>query len=160
MKRWTQILPVALTAIALLSGSLLVQPAHSEDGGRKQLFFFSSDFPPNPAAQVPVLPIQETQFWQLLDRETKATDDLAVTENMEKADYRVDLRCGGVMGCSKLVVDIRNPERDVLGSFTIKNVKGFLGLEPVKLDLVARQLTQKLDERFKQLDQGGYGHAE
>lgn len=162
MKRWQTILPVALVGLSLATAALFPAMAHSQEAGsgRKMLYLFSTDFPPNPLVQYPTPPVSETKFWQLLDKEMGATEDLTLTENLEEADYRVELRCGGIFNCSKLVVDVKSPKRDVLTSFSIKNFAPHHGLGAPKLELVAQQLTQKLDERIKLLDQGGYGHTD
>lgn len=162
MKRWQTIFPIALIGLGMAVSTLLPQPVHSQEAasGRKMLYLFSTDFPPNPVVQYPSPPVSETKFWQLLDREMGLTEDLSLTTNLEEADYRVELRCGGVFNCSKLNVDVKSPQRDVLTSFSIKNFAPYKGLGAPKLELVAHELTQKLDERLKLLDKGGYGHTD
>lgn len=154
-----KLIPLVLTAltVALIAPALT---AEAQEGGRKVLYLFSADFPPNAATQYPTPPVQETKFWQLLDREMKATDSLVLTENLENADYRVELRCAGVLKCSKLAVDIKDVERNLLGSFYLKNYSPLWGIAAPNLEKVARDLTWRLDERFKQLEQGGYGHTD
>lgn len=162
MKRWQTILSVAIVGFGLAAASLLPQLAHSQEAtaGRKMLYLFSTDFPPNPVVQYPTPPVSETKFWQLLDKEMGTTEDLMLTDNMEDADYRIELRCGGIFHCSKLIVDVKDPQRDELASFTIKNFAAYKGLGSPKLEVVARQLTLKLDERLKLLNEGGYGHTD
>ena len=163
MKRWQTLLPVAVVGLSLTAAALFPAMAHSQEagsGGRKMLYLFSTDFPPNPVVQYPTPPVSETKFWQLLDKEMSATEDLTLTENLEEADYRVELRCGGIFNCSKLVVDVKDPQRDVLASFSIKNFAAHHGIGAPNLQIVAQQLTQKLDERIKLLAEGGYGHTD
>lgn len=173
MINWQKVLPVSLVTLLLLLGSLAPMVARAQDAdtysaqdesasasSRKMLYLFTTDFPPNPVAQYPTPPTKETRFWQLLDKEMAATPDLTLTENLEEADYRVELRCGGVFNCSKLLVDVKDPKRTVLTSFTLKHYSPFLGLGAPNLPLVARQLSQKLDERIKLLSEGGYGHTD
>jgi len=162
MKRWQTIFPIALIGLGLAVSALFPQSAHSQEAasGRKMLYLFSTDFPPNPVVQYPSPPVSETKFWQLLDKEMFATNDLSLTTNVEEADYRVELRCAGIFNCSKLMVDVKTPQRDVLASFTIKKFAPYMGLGAPKLELVAHELTQKLDERLKLLEKGGYGHTD
>lgn len=137
------------------------QPAVvSAPAGRKMLHLFSTDFPPNGMAQYPSPPAKETRFWQLLDREMARTADLTLTDNVEQADYRIELRCGGVLNCSKLLVDVKTPDRIVLTSFKLKNYSSFWGLGAPRLEQVAHDLSQTLEQRIKLLDQGGYGHTD
>lgn len=165
---WQKTASMALIGMGLMLGSLT--PAHSQDAypsdagassTPKLLYVFSTEFPGNPTSQYPSPPLQETRFWQLLDREMKLNGNLALTENMEQADYRVDLRCAGIVNCAKLIVDIRSLDRDVLATFPIKNVRPVLGLWGwPNLESVAKKLTVKLDERLRRLEQGGYGYTE
>ncbi|HEY9685943.1 MAG TPA: hypothetical protein V6C52_03105 [Coleofasciculaceae cyanobacterium] len=164
MKRWQKILTVAVIALGLTASSLMVQPSHSQEAQDKRtmLYLFSTEFPPNAVIQNPIPPIQETRFWQLLDKEMQATNALALTQNLEEADYRVELRCSGIASCSRLTVDIKNMDRDVLASFTMKDLLPLHGLLGGKhrLHEVAHELTTRVDERLKLLQQGGYGHTE
>jgi hypothetical protein len=163
MRRWQNIVLMTLIAMGWAITAWLFHAAYSQDSvpaaPRKMIHLFSSDFPPNPVAQYPSPPMRETQFWQLLDKEMATTSSLTLTENLEDADYRVELRCTGVFNCSRLLVDIKNMDRDVLASFTIKNI-AYWHVGPPKLDLVAQRLTKKLDERLQLLDKGGYGFHE
>lgn len=138
------------------------QSQEVEGGGQKVIYLFSTDFPPAPIGVSPSPPVAETRFWQLLDEEMRKTGALSLTENMEEADYRVELRCAGITHCSKLRVDVQSPARDVLSSFNIQEVlpyKGIFGGKP-RLEKVAHDLATRLDERIKLLKQGGYGYTE
>lgn len=174
MKQGHKVLPISLLGLCLLAGSLMPLAAQGQDAdddygqpavsssttGRKMLHLFSADFPPNPLSQYPSPPAKETRFWQLLDKEMAATPDLTLTESLEDADYRIELRCGGILNCSKLLVDVKDPNRTVLTSFTLKKVSNLGGLGSPRLEQVAHELAQTLDERIKLLDQGGYGHTD
>lgn len=175
MKQWNRIVPIGLLGLCLVAGSLLPQAAQGQDAdddyysqpavsssvtGRKMLHLFSADFPPNQLSQYPTPPAKETRFWQLLDKEMAATPDLTLTESLEDADYRIELRCGGVFNCSKLLVDVKDPNRTVLTSFTLKKFSPWAGLGAPRLGQVAHDLAQTLDSRIKLLDQGGYGHTD
>lgn len=173
MKNWQKTLPITLVGLCLVAGGLLPLSAQGQDAevedystpavtthaGRKMLHLFSTDFPPNVVAQYPTPPVKETRFWQLLDKEMAATPDLTLTDNLEDADYRIELRCGGVFNCSKLLVDVKNPDRIVLTSFKLEKFSPLFGLGAPRLDQVARDLTRTLHERINLLDEGGYGHT-
>ncbi|WP_373531882.1 hypothetical protein [Vampirovibrio sp.] len=174
MKNWQLNLPVSLLGLALMVGTCLplvaqaqdadtedyATPAVSNQMGRKMLHLFSSDFPPNMVGQYPTPPVKETLFWQLLDKEMAATSDLTLTDNLENADYRIELRCGGMFHCSKLLVDVKNPDRIVLTSFKLEKFAPLFGLGAPRLGQVARDLSRTLDERIQLLDKGGYGHTD
>lgn len=173
-KRQTVFSLMALLAFPWVAAALLPVVAYAQDAddpysqpavastpaGRKMLYLFSTDFPPNGVAQYPTPPSKETRFWQLLDREIGRTSDLTLTDNVSDADYRVELRCGGVFNCSKLLVDVKSPDRIVLTSFKLKNFATFFGLGVPRLEQVARDLSVTLDQRIKLLEQGGYGHTD
>jgi hypothetical protein len=163
MKRWQKLLPALIVGCGLLFGSAFPQLAHSQEGGtnRKMIYMFSADFPPNVMTQYPSPPLQETKFWQMLDRSMSTTSDLALTQSLEDADYQIELRCSGVLNCTKLIVDVKDPKRTLLTTFTVNKYSPYLGLfgRP-KLELVSQTLTQKLDEHIQRLSQGGYGYSD
>ena len=162
MKRWQKLLPAVLLGCSLLVSSAFPPLAHSQESAsnRKVIYMFSSEFPPNTMTQYPTPPLQETQFWKLLDRDFSATQDLALTDTLEDADYQIELRCGGIMNCAKVVVDVKDSKRTLLTTFSLDNYSVFWwGIGQPKLPLVSQMLTQKLDERLKQLAQGGYGYT-
>jgi len=146
----------------LLINSMFPLLAHSQESetNRKQIYLFSSEFPPNTLAQYPAPPIQETKFWQLLDKEFAATPDLALTENLEDADYQVELRCGGIINCTKMIVDVKDSKRTLLTTFTMNNFPFGFNLIRLNLPYVTQQLTQKLDDHIQKFSQGGYGYTE
>lgn len=157
MKPWQRRVLLGIAGLSILSNCLA--PAFAQDfDGRKSVHLFSLNFPPDQIAQYPIPPMQETRFWQLLDREMQATDHLTLTESLEEADYRVELNCSGIFNCSELAVDIKDAQRNLLTSFTLKHIAPFWGLGKPNLDKISRQLAIRLDERIKQLGQGGYGY--
>jgi hypothetical protein len=128
--------------------------------GRKKLYLFTADFPSDPLIQYPIPATEETRFWRLLDKEMSATESLSLTADPRKADYRVELQCGGVFRCSRLLVNVKSPDRTVLTSFSLDKINRRGGLGAPYLEQVSRELTQRLDERLRLLPQGGYGHFE
>lgn len=163
MIRWNQLIPTALVGGLLLGAIVPALQAQAQDApqsppARKILFLSSLDFPPDAFVQNPTPALSETRFWRLMEAEVNKTGDLALTQNLEEADYRVELRCAGVRNCSKLVVDIKNPQRDVLASFSLKGIRPLL--TPPNLALVAKNLTERIDEKLYQMEQGQYGYTE
>jgi hypothetical protein len=164
MKCWHTLLTASLIGVSLAFSAWFPQHANSQEAGaasnntagRKMIYLFTADFPPNALMQYPQPPARETRFWQLLDKDMAATPDLTLTENPEDADYRVELRCGGVFNCSKLIVDVKTPTRTVLTSFAIKNFAYFY-VGPPNLSMVAERLTSTLETRLQLLEKGGYG---
>lgn len=162
MKRWQKLLPAVLLSLGLLGSSVFPQLAHSQEDGthRKVVYLFTTDFPPSVMTQYPSPPLQETKFWQLLDKNFTATQDLSLTDSLEDADYRVELRCSGILNCTRLIVDVKDSKRTLLSSFNLTNYSSYWGLGKPNLNFVSQQLTQKLDEHLKLLDKGGYGYSE
>lgn len=160
MKHWQKMIPVLVTGLGILSVGLTVPTGQAQEESvtpRKMIYLFSTDFPPNPVAQYPSPAKEQTRFWQLLDKEMATTSDLTLTENLEHADYRVELRCSGIFNCSQLDVNIKNANREVLGSFKLKKFAPMMGMGKPNLELIASTLTQRLDERLKMINRGGFG---
>lgn len=162
MKRWQQLLPAVLLGCGLLVSSAFPLLAHSQEGGsnRKAIYLFSTEFPPSVFTQYPSPPLQETKFWQQLDKDISATQDLVLTQSLEDADYQVELRCSGVINCTRLIVDIKDSKRSLLTSFNLTKYTPHFGLGRPNLTYVSQKLTQKLDEHLKLLEKGGYGYSE
>jgi hypothetical protein len=162
MKRWQKLFPAMLLGCGLLVSSVFPLLAHSQEAGtnRKAIYLFSTEFPPSLLTQYPTPPIQETKFWQILDKNISETQDLSLTQNLEDADYQVELRCSGILNCTRLVVDVKDSKRMLLTSFNVTNYSTYFGFGRPDLNLVSQRLTQKLDEHLKLLGQGGYGHTE
>lgn len=156
MKKY--LVPAFLAAHVLALGVMM--PLAQSQEGKKNIYMLSYEFPPGEESLLETPAAPTTRFWQLMDKETQTTQDLRLTRNLEEADYRVELRCTGLVHCSKLLVDIKDLDRNVLASFTLKGYKtrGLWGRP--NLEKVAHELTRRLDERFDLLGQGGYGHQE
>ena len=127
---------------------------------RKVIYLFNQDYPPASIVQHPTHPVALTKFWQLLDKEMRGTRNLALSESVEDADYRVDIKCAGISQCGKLRVYLQSPQRDVLSSFTLKNVKSSFFSAPSHgvMDSVAKRLAERLQESIDALEEGGYGY--
>jgi len=126
---------------------------------RKKVYLFTADFPQNVFTQFPSPPLEETTFWKLLNKEMASTSGLVLTSDPEKADYRVEMRCSGVFNCSRLIVDVKSPERNPLTSFSLTHINRFEGLGSPMLDKVSHELAQRLDERIRLIPRGGYGYS-
>jgi hypothetical protein len=126
---------------------------------RKKVYLFTADFPQNVFTQFPSPPLEETTFWKLLNKEMASTSGLVLTSDPEKADYRVEMRCSGVFNCSRLIVDVKSPERNPLTSFSLTHVNRFEGLGSPQLNKVSHELAQRLDEHIRLIPRGGYGYS-
>ena len=126
---------------------------------RKKVYLFTADFPQNVFTQFPSPPLEETTFWKLLNKEMASTSGLTLIADPEKADYRVEMRCSGVFNCSRLIVDVKSPERNPLTSFSLTHINRFEGLGSPMLDKVSHELAQRLDERIRLIPRGGYGYS-
>ena len=154
---------VALAAAALMFGGLATCPAMAQDTPadetRKVIYLFNQDYPPAGIVQHPTHPVQLTKFWQVLDKQMRETRNLALTESVEDADYRVEIKCAGITHCSKLRVYLQSPQRDVLSAFTLHKVKPlFLSANTVQMEGVAQRLATRLQESIDALEEGGYGY--
>jgi len=129
------------------------------DVERKVIYLFNQDYPPAGIVQHPTHPVSLTKFWQVLDKQMRESRSLALSESLEDADYRVEIKCAGITHCSKLRVYIKSPQRDVLSAFTLHKVKAGLFTPSAELmDNVASRLAQRLQESIDALEEGGYGY--
>lgn len=161
-------IPVTALGICLGIGNLLTalaqnnpaeQSAAYSNEGRKVLYINSPDYPAEAVIKYPQNPSQKTEFWQELDRAMQMTRNLSITENLEQANYRVDIKCAGLAFCTKLKVYIRSPKRDVLASYTIPKIKQTANLEKKPIANTASRLATSLQERIDELERGGYGYS-
>lgn len=123
------------------------------------LYLYNPDYPPYPYLKNPKPPVRETGFWRAMDREMQATQHLMLTENLEEADYRVELKCAGLFKCSKLKVFIESPNRDVLSAFEMKGMTPMIGSAQAHVDRVAQQLTKEVHDKIVGLDEGKFGYT-
>lgn len=163
--------PVTVLGVCLGVGNLLTALAQTDpseqnmqySGGsdaRKVLFINSPDYPSEALAQYPQNPATKTEFWKEMDRAMRTTRNLSITENLEQADYRVNIKCGGLIHCSKLKVYIENPKRDVLASYTLPKVKKTATKDQERpIANTASRLAATLQEHIDKLSQGGYGYS-
>lgn len=153
MKRWL----FALSALAVLGSSIALEPlqAFSQEQPRNKIFLFSDDYPSDILFEHPQPPVKETRFWQYLDRAMRERSSMALTENLEEANYRVELRCSGITWCGKVKVYLMSPHRDVLASYSLPGKAMFF---PSNLKLMAKRLTETLDYRISAIEEGGVGN--
>lgn len=170
-------LGIALSAVVLLSTTVWFSPVLADETmelktgeqdnaemaapntlNRKVVYLFNQDYPPQTLVGYPTPPMSTAHFWKMLDKEMRQTQTLGLTENLEEADYNVEVKCSGIMGCSKLRVYIKSPKRDVLTAYTLRGIKqNPIAHRPV--DQVAKRLAQSLEERISKLEQGDFGYG-
>mgnify|MGYP005684762595 CR=1 FL=1 len=109
----------------------------------------SPDYPMDWLAQSAIRGPKLTQFWQTIGEEMSKTQSLSVTSDMEIADYRVHVRCAGMLRCDMLRVDIATPSRDHLVTYRVRGTGG--------INKVVPRLVWTLDERIALINQGGIG---
>lgn len=134
------------------------QPA-SVSPSKKTIYVNNPDYPPVNLVSYPTRPQEQTNFMKLLDLELQKTQHLSLTENIEQADYRVNLECAGITNCTELKVFVLSPNRDVLTGFSIKNIATRFGFKRREMGSVIQELTDSLNKRISQLDQGDYGYS-
>lgn len=145
-----------LALLMMASASLLsVQEAQSQGAARDKIFISTVDFPNDALFEHPIVPEKETRFWQLLDRNFRERSSMELTENLEEANYRVNLECAGIVWCTKLKVVLMSPHRDILASYSIP---GRPMMIPANLPLMAKRITETLAYRIDSLDRGGMGN--
>ena len=168
-KRWF-LIPAMVVALGITA--LQIDPLHAQESsgddagirsaqetpstGKRVIYVQNSEFPPNEVfVSYPPNQKRKTRFWEYLDKEL-AANNMRLTENMEEADYRVDLKCAGIIQCSRLQVFIESPNRDVLTSFPVEQVR--LLYTPPQVPIVARRISEKLEQHLNLLEKGGYGY--
>lgn len=134
------------------------QPA-STSPGKKAIYVYNPDYPPVNLVAHPPKPQQQTNFMKLLDLELQKGQQLSLTENVEEADYRVNIECAGITNCTELRVFVLSPKRDVLTGFSIKNIASRFGFKRRDMGSIVNELSDSLSKRIGQLDQGDYGYS-
>lgn len=122
---------------------------------KAKVYLFNNDFPPDLFVNHPQPPVRDTQFWRYLDKAFKNTS-LELTENLEEANYRVELHCVGITWCSKLRVDVLSPTRDVLATYKLPGRPLYLG--HANTERTANRLAESLDKRINLINEGGVGN--
>jgi hypothetical protein len=153
MKRWIALISL-MVGIGTFSAAL-APVAHADGEARSKIYIFTQDFPPDIFFQHPQPPVSTTKFWKLLNHEIQERTNLELTPNLEEANYRVDLRCGGVVHCNRVRVDVMTPYRDVLTSYDLPGK--ILGFWP-NVSLMSQRLATTLDIKIAALEDGGFGN--
>lgn len=79
----------------------------------------NSEFPARPFAQYPTDPIAHTQFTAYLNETLMMNGGLQLINDIQDADYRVELRCTGALHCGQLQVNLFDAKRLFISSVTI-----------------------------------------
>ncbi len=144
-----------MALLMLLSWTTLnTQQAHSQGAAKTKVFVSTVDFPPDIFFEHPIPPAKETRFWQLLDKNFRERSNMELTENLEEANYRVNLECSGIVWCTNVKVYLMSPHRDMLATYSLT---GRPMMFPPNLSLFTKRLTETLNYRIDSLDQGGMG---
>lgn len=160
MKRWISLLSILFTLGGMMSLAAPNAQAQNQDPaqdgpGRKMIYMFSDDFPPDLFFQHPQPPVRTTRFWQILDKAMNENTDLQLTEDVEEANYRVELMCTGITWCGKVRVDVMTPNRDVLATYSIPGKLPFLW---PNIAVTAQRIASTLDSRIAAIEEGGVGN--
>ncbi|MEM0952060.1 MAG: hypothetical protein AAGI66_07970 [Cyanobacteria bacterium P01_H01_bin.74] len=120
----------------------------------RKVYVFSSDFPPGGLINYPASSQKQSAFWGDLNQAFLNTPRLMLTNAVEDADYRVELRCSGIVNCKHLTVDLKSAKRVALTAFRLKDIRNWFG-DP-DYSLVSTRLVEVLNQKIAQVERGGF----
>lgn len=155
-----RLLTGAVIGLCFVLTSFTMTSAHAQEAsdGRHSIYVFSNGFPPDKWAQYPSPAVKTAFFWEQFHQQVLGSQNLALTDQPDTADYIVELQCGGIRNCSKLIVNIKSPSRDLLGSFKLSKISGLF--HSPRLEHVAKRLSSTLDKHILAIENGEFRHTE
>ncbi|MBX2860589.1 MAG: hypothetical protein KTR14_05105 [Vampirovibrio sp.] len=145
-----------IAIVALIAAGIFFtkEIASANAPGHLKIFLYNQDYPTNDALMRFPRPADEnTKFLGYLGHEFQTTNWLSLTETTEEADYRVDIKCAGIIYCTKLRVYVKSPDRAILSSYT-------LDIKKKPVEIVASDLANTLASRISKVEQGYTGDYE
>ena len=96
-----------------------------------------------------------TQFYKFLNNSLQNNGHMALVNNFEKSDYRVELECTGIIHCSEIQLNIYDTFRNFLAS--VKMPRPAVGVSDRSLEKHADVIAQQLQKRLMAFNSGGFG---
>jgi hypothetical protein len=120
-----------------------------------RIHFSSYEFPNRPLLSGPPDAERTTMFYKFLNHSLENNGHMALVNNFEKSDYRVELECTGIIHCSELQINIYDTFRNYLAS--IKMPRAAAGVSDNSLQKHADVIAKALQKRLLAFNTGGYG---
>jgi hypothetical protein len=112
------------------------------------VYIFSYDFPTSWYFKNTKTTEASTDFYGLLQQSIATTPLLTLVPLAADADYQVNLRCGGVIDCDKVAVDVYDRKGQLTNTFKIRTRKWPVILGHKQLASVANVLVDTLDRQL------------
>ncbi|MFM7389348.1 MAG: hypothetical protein ACKO34_01840 [Vampirovibrionales bacterium] len=114
------------------------------------------EYPPRRFAQYPPNPVEYTHFTAFLNEALSRNGGLKMVDNIETADYRVEIRCSGLVHCGDLQLNLYDAKRTFLNSVMLPaNRKGVEKSE--RLYSIANSIAKSVHKQIASIPMGGYG---
>lgn len=120
-----------------------------------KIYFSTYEFPNRAFGAVPSDAEKKTLFYKYLGWSLQNHGRMALVNNFEKSDYRVELECAGVIHCSQLQLNIYDSFRNYLA--TVKMPRPKQGTSEESLQLHAEVIATELQKRLMAFNSGGFG---
>jgi hypothetical protein len=120
-----------------------------------RIHFSTYEFPNRGFVAGPPDAERSTQFYKFLNNSLQNNGHMALVNNFEKSDYRVELECTGIIHCSELQLNIYDTFRNYLAS--IKMPRPAIGVSDRSLQKHADVIAQELQKRLMAFNSGGFG---
>jgi hypothetical protein len=120
-----------------------------------KIYFSTYEFPNRGFASVPSDAEKKTLFYKYLGWSLQNHGRMALVNNFEKSDYRVELECAGIIHCSQLQLNIYDSFRNYLA--TVKMPRPKQGTSEESLQLHAEVIATELQKRLMAFNSGGFG---
>ena len=120
-----------------------------------RIHFSTYEFPNRVFVAGPPDAERSTQFYKFLNHSLQNNGHMALVNDFEKSDYRVELECTGIIHCSELQLNIYDTFRNYLAS--IKLPRPAVGVSDRSLEKHADVIAQELQKRLMAFNSGWFG---
>lgn len=132
----------------------IAQPA--VDASPYQIYFSHYEFPTRFFGGSPSDPTKRTQFQLALHQAVNHYPNMKMTDHLEKANYRVEIECAGLLLCSRVQLNVYDLHRNFLAAMQMP--RAHLLTNEYNLRDEARQIAEVVNRRLLAFPQGGYGN--
>jgi hypothetical protein len=131
-------------------------PIISEHIPYTRVHITNTEYPPRKFAQYPPDPVEYTHFTAFLNDALSRNGGIKMVENIESADYRVEIRCSGLVHCGDLQLNLYDAKRGFVNSVMLPaNRKGVQKAE--RLYSIADTIAKSIHKQIASVPMGGYG---
>jgi hypothetical protein len=120
-----------------------------------RIHFSTYEFPNRGFVSGPPDAERTTMFYKYLSNSLQNNGHMALVNNFEKSDYRIELECAGIIHCSELQLNIFDTFRNYLASIKMPRPAG--GVSDPALQRNADVIARQLQKRLMAFNSGGFG---